>query len=229
MGTTHGAFGAGINADFNLYKCGQMECSLMLDTKYRYLFSGSERRSFDLSANGDWSRYLLVVKGDSTSLSMPGINLATLSVDVTPRSQIESWFALHYKLCNWHVEAGYNFWWRAAEQIEGNDLFPPDTGIYDLAGAVSGTPVSASRANITESAIGPNQSPSDAVFTPSTNLNFSSGSQPEAFVNGIYLAMSYSRDHIPCPLLFGVGGGYEFANRHTLSQWSLWGKAGLDY
>ncbi len=229
VGTKHGAFGVGINADFKLYKNTYSQFNFMLDTKYRYLFSGCERRSFDLCANGDWSRYLLVVNGDTTSLSMPGINTATFPVTVTPRSQIELWFALHYEVCQWNIEAGYNLWWRACDKICGNNQFPPNTGIYDIAGAVSSNPVSASMANITESAIGPNIAPSDAVFTPSTLLNFSSGAQPQALVNGIYGAVSYNDNDVCCPFLIGFGGGYEFADCNTLSQWSVWGKLGLSY
>ena len=229
VGTKHGAFGAGINADFALYKNNYSQCNFMFDTKYRYLFSGRERRSFDLCANGDWSRYLLIVNESATSLSMPGINTSTICVNVTPRSQIESWFALHYEICQWNFEAGYNLWWRDADKICGDNQFPPNTGIYDIAGAIGGTPVSASTANISEAAIGPNIAPSDAVFTPSTLLNFSSGKQPRALVNGIYGAVSYNDNNVHCPFLVGFGAGYEFADHNTLAQWSVWGKVGLSY
>lgn len=229
VGTKHWAVGAGLNGDFSLYKEDQSQLSLMLDAKYRYLFSGTERRSFDLAANGDWSRYLLVVNENATSLSMPGINVATTEVNVTPRSQIESWLGLHYEFFQWNIEAGYNLWWRASDKISGEVDFPPNTGIYDIAGAVGGTPVSASEANISEAAMGPNIAPSDTVFTPSTKLKLSSGEQPSALVNGLYLATSYNNNNLRCPFLCGVGGGYEFASANTLAQWSLWGKAGFSY
>ncbi len=229
VGTKHGAFGAGINTDFNLYIDDNAQCSFMLDGKYRYLFAGCERRSFDLCENGDWSRYLLVVNENATSLSLPGINIATLPVIVTPGSQIELWCALHYKWCQWNFEVGYNLWWRNSDKICGNNLFPADTGIYDLAGAISGSPVSASKANISQSAIGPNIALSDSTFTPSTLLNFSSGKQPRAIINEIYAAFSYADNDVKVPFLIGFGGGYEFANRSTLSQWSVWGKVGISY
>ncbi len=230
VGTRHGAFGVGVNADFSLYKDDHAQCTFMLDTKYRYLFSGCERRSFDLRGNGDWSRYLLLVNEDTTSLTMPAINATTHLMHVTPRSQIESWFALHYALCCWNLEVGYNLWWRAADKLSGNNQLPADTGIYDIAGAVGGMPVSASTANISQAAIGPNKAPSDAVFTPSTTtLNMASGKQPQALVHGIYGAISYNDNDVCCPYLIGFGGGYEFADHHTLAQWSVWGKIGFTY
>lgn len=229
VGTKHGAFGAGINADFKLYKDDNAQCSFMLDGKYRYLFSACERRSFDLCANGDWSRYLLIVNSKATSNSLPGINIATMPVKVAPHSQIELWYAFHYSWCQWNLEAGYNLWWRTADTICGNNLFPPNKGIYDLAGAINGTPISASKANISQSAIGPNIAPSDPSFTPSTLLNFASGAQPKSVVNGIYGAVSYADNSVLVPFLIGFGGGYEFGNCATLSQWSVWAKVGISY
>jgi hypothetical protein len=229
VGTKHGAVGAGINGDINLYFCDDAQCNFMLDIKYRYLFSGRERRSFDICGNGDWSRYMLIVNENTTSVSMPAINAATLCVDVTPRSQIEAWCAFHYEIRQWNLEAGYNLWWRDSDKICSDVQLPPNTGIYDIAGAVSGNPVSASQANISQAAIEPNIAPSDAVFTPSTLLNSASGQQPRALVNGIYGAFSYNKNTVRCPFLLGLGGGYEFAHYNTLAQWSVWGKIGLSY
>ncbi len=229
VGTRHGAFGFGIMGDCICPVGDIAQWSLMYDFKYRYLFSGHEIRSFDLAPNGDWSRYLLVVNESATSVSLPGINACTIPVNVTPGSQIEYWFAFHYAYCNWNVELGYNLWWRGRDSITLIGSFPPDTGIYDLTGAVSGTPVSASKANITESAIGPNQAPSDSVFTPSSTFNLSSGKQHSALSDSLYLAFSYNG--VACdeyPWLAGIGGGYEFAEGHNaLSQGSVWGKLGI--
>ena len=93
----------------------------------------------------------------------------TVPAKVTPGSQIEYWLAVHYAYCQWNVELGYNLWWRAKDSITLLGSLPSNTGIYDLAGAVIHNPISASKANISQSAIGPNQAPSDATFTPSHN------------------------------------------------------------
>lgn len=230
IGTQHGAFGIGTNADFTAYLDENSQCNIMYDIKYRYLFSGCETRSFDLCTNGDWSRYLLVVNQAFTSVSLPGINACTVPVRVTPASQIEAWLAVHYEWCNMNVEVGYNLWWRSTDKnICTLQSFPANTGIYDLAGAVAHNPISASRANITQSAIGPNKAPSDSIFTPSSNFYLKSGSQLRALTNSIYLAFSYNdltdNEHA---WLIGIGGGYEFAQGNTaLAQWSVWGKIGL--
>jgi len=228
VGTKHGAFGFGIMGDYTscLGECGQW--SILYDCKYRYLFAGRELRSFDLLENGDWSRYMLLVNAAATSVSFPAINSCTLAARVTPGSQVEYWLAFHYAYCQWNIELGYNLWWRARDHITLLGSFPPDTGIYDLAGAVMGTPISASTANISESAIGPNKAPSDGVFTPSQDLNTVSAAQLSALTNSIYLAFSYNDitddGH---PWLIGIGGGYEFVDRNSLAQGSIWGKLGI--
>jgi hypothetical protein len=230
IGTTHNALGAGLNADYILGQNDTITWCIMTDFKYRHLFSGCETRSFDLSGNGDWSRYMLLVHEDATSVSFPAINVCTVPIKVTPGDQIEYWLALHRAHGHWHAELGYNLWWRTSDHnICPLTPFPADTGIYDLAGAVSGTPVSASKAHISQSAVGPNIAPSDAVFTPSSLLNFTSGSQLHALTNSVYLAFSYNREIYCCPVMLGAGGGYEHATRNALAQGSVWGKVGIRF
>jgi hypothetical protein len=232
VGTKHAACGVGINGDWQLYKCATTTLHFMSDVKYRYLFSGPARRSFDLNVNGDWSRYLLLVNGDATSMSLFGINSMTVPVKVTPGAQVEAWFAFHAEWNKWNFEAGYNLWYRSQDQsIHYLKQFPPNTGIYDLAGIVAFDPTSASQANISESAIPPNQAPSDASFTPSDGFDKASGVQSSAFSNTIYLALSFNDSiYDRFPFMCGLGGSYEFAqSKSALSQWSLWQTIGFRF
>lgn len=228
VGTKHGAFGFGLLGDYTCHVGKYGQASVLYDFKYRYLFAGKEMRSFDLAPNGDWSRYLLFVNQVATSVTFPAINDCTVPANITPGSQIEYWLALHYAYCQWNIEVGYNLWWRAKDSIKLLGSIPPNTGIYDLAGAVVHNPVSASRANISQAAIGPNKAPSDATFTPSQNLNPASGAQHAALSDSIYLAFSYNgvtrNEH---PFLIGLGGGYEFGDRHALSNGWIWTKFGI--
>ena len=230
VGTVHNAIGAGLNADYIISENDSVTWCLMTDFKYRHLFPGCEIRSFDLCGNGDWSRYMLLANAATTSVSFPAINTCTVPVKVKPGDQIEYWLALHRAHCAWHAELGYNLWWRTTDHnIRLLAQFPADTGIYDLAGAVGGTPVSASKANISQSAVGPNKAPSDAVFTPSCSLNLTSGSQLHALTNSVYFALSYNGEVCNCPVMIGAGGGYEHATRNALAQGSVWGKVGIRF
>lgn len=228
VGTKHGAIGFGIMGDYTYYPDHDEQWTLLYDIKYRYLFSGREIRSFDLLANDDWSRYMLFVNQATTSVSFPAINNCTLPAKVTPGSQIECWMAAHYTHGSWNIELGYNLWWRTTDSITILGSLPQNTGIYDLAGAVDGNPISASMANISQSAIGPNKAPSDTVFTPSMLLNSTSAAQHNTTSNSIYIAFSYNgascNKHA---MLLGIGGGYEWAHHHALAQGSVWTKLGI--
>jgi len=232
VGTRHASFGIGINDDLRLYTCPAGTIQLMCDVKCRYLFSGRERRSFDLKGNGDWSRYLLLADSEATSVSLFGINKTTIPVKVTPGPQVEAWFALHANWCHWNVEMGYNLWWRSQDQrLHFEKELADNLGVFDLSGVVAFDPTSASRANISQSAIPPNQAPSDAVFTSTRGFDKASGKQKSAWSNTLYGAVSFDDllyDRFP--IMIGMGGSYEFAsNRNALSQWSIWQTTGIDF
>lgn len=237
VGSNHGSFGAGFNADLLAYDfCGH-NIVFMTDLKYRYVFSHCENRSFDLRNNGDFSRYLLVANQNSPFVSTPGINVLTTKVDVEPRSTIEFWAALNYAWCSFDVEVGYNLWWRDCENICRPSFCQTDVGVFDLAGQCCSTvPTSASNANITQGARGINVAPSDAAFTPITagDLSLSSAAQPSALTHKVYGALAYRTEVFCTPVLLGLGGAYEFARDRSCNacwpdHWSVWGKVGLSY
>ena len=236
VGTKHGSVGFGVTGDVQLWQCEDQELRFMANFDYRYAFRATERRSFDLCANGEWSRYLQVAYRQFPSLSLPGINFFTQFVDVRPRSTIDLWAALHYSYCDLNFEAGYVFWWRQKESIclKCTD-FSNDLAIYDMPGECPNrAPVSASTANISQSIVGTNRIVSDASFISLNNaaLNLDSGAHPRAISHKVYGAVSYT-PHIcnSLPLIIGLGGSYEFARprRNALTQWAFWGNLGVSF
>ena len=224
-----------MNGDWTFYNCRAHTLNWMSDFKYLYSFKHSERRSFDLLCKGDWSRFLLTVTPDATSNTLPGINFFTLNADVTPRSLIEFWTALHYAYCEyWNFEVGYNLFFRQAEKVCVKCPVA-DVGIFDI-NDVCGNPISATEnANITQtlSAAGTNFPIGDAAFTPVTNgnLNKLSGTAPKALTNTIYGAFSYNREVWCMPTMIGLGGSYEFASpkQNAFSQWGVWLKGSISF
>ena len=95
--------------------------------------------------NDDWSRYLEVAKPTALGTPLPGINYLTQSVNVTPRNSATIWTALHFQHYNFHLEIGYNFWYRQKESVE--HFKAPGVVIYDILG-VPGSQTSASSAII---------------------------------------------------------------------------------
>ncbi|MBN1549130.1 hypothetical protein JW872_00550 [Candidatus Babeliales bacterium] len=231
VGSKNGSFGLGAYGDVELLKRDRVRMSFMSDLKYRYVFSHHEMRSFDLTNNGDWSRYLLVVTNASRLDSQPAINYLTCSADIAPRSTIDFWNALHIAWhTHWNFETGYVFWWRQSEKITTGScctITDNGVGIFDMAGALAGSAVSAGTANITMSAAGTNVATSDASFTTiqTSDLNLCSGAHPSSWSHKIYGAFAYDNDWGKV----GFGGSYEFAAHKALEQWGLWGNISVAF
>ena len=229
VGSKSGSIGAGINSGYTFY-CGEKyDISWLFDLKYRSVFSADQCRSFDLCKNGEWSRYLLVVPQDQHLATQPGINLLSGTAHVRPGSTIDLWTALNWSWHEYNIEFGYNFWWRQKERVTLKKTASTTLGIFDLAG-MNGVPQTASEANISQSAIGTNQAPSDASFVAITanDIDLDSAAHPAAFSSTVYVAFDWSLVRSDYTVLVGLGGQYEFAHRTSaLEQWGIWGKLGL--
>lgn len=240
VGTRNGALGFGINTDHDLCTNDQRSVHLMFDLKYRYLFAATECRSFDLCANGEWSRFLQVVPSDDRSNSEFGINNCfTQKVKVTPQSQIDFWTAIHWRYCNWDWEFGYTLWWRQEEDIRFKNCNCCTMGIYDITADAQRQnaqneqirqPISASTATISQSVVQPNQAVSDLTFTQVGPLNPASGAHPRAITNKFYFAGAYETVCLGEPMFFGLGGSIESSvDKNALDQWAIWGKWGINF
>lgn len=222
VGSRHAGFGIGANTDWTLWECGSQAVNWMADFKYIYRFKAHEHRLFDLRRNGDYSRYLEVALPKAPETALPGVNFLNHKVEVTPRSLIEFWTALHWEWCTFNVEAGYNLFWRDSEKLCfktdckskcGTEQNATTFGIYDLRDGKT----SASNAKISESNKGSNVAPHDASFKTvnvKKDLDLRSGTQPTALTNTIYLGVSYNSEICCMPAMIGLTGSYEFASHH---------------
>lgn len=271
VGRGHGAIGAGFNGGINFLHCEHSSLALMADFSCQYLFKRDEKRSFDLCGNGDWSRYLKVIHNNTPPFndmeiymmrieptpntmtnSRPAVNYLTKSAGVTPGSVIDFWTALHYQQYDWHIEGGYNLWWKQAEKIclknrrcdLGVGIFnlnnTPPAPTYSYSNDIQ-TPGTASTANISQSrtlnGTGTNDVVTDmneilasygitrALFIPLhvSDFNPQSAAQPSCLTNKIYGAFAYDVHRCRVPFNVGLGGSFEFARRNALQQWGVWG------
>lgn len=233
VGTRHASVGVGIEGECQLWNhgCEDRQLAFMFDANYRYAFKRSERRTFDLCKNGQFSRFLLVVDQANPAAPMPGVNFFTQPVDVTPRSTAQAWLALHYAHCDYNVEIGYNFFWRQQEKLNNcNSCFTNTIGIYQL-GCPGQNCTTASTATIAQ---GPNQIVADATFVTLTqnDLNLNSAAAGSALSNKFYIAAEINRCAYDCLDWFAaVGGSYEFVTGNykctTLPVGAVFAKFGL--
>ena len=231
VGSRHGSVGLGIEGDYDLWcnECGDRTLAFLFDANYRYAFKSSERRTFDLCANGQFSRFLEIVTSTATATPLPGVNFLTQSVEVTPRSTVQAWLALHYKRCDYDFEFGYDFFWRQQEKLECACPIAENIGIYQL-GCTQGC-TTASTATIAQI---PSQIVRDPAFVAlsQNDLNLNSAAGGKALSNKFYIAAEMNRCASECLDWFAaLGGSYEFVNRTykctTLPGWALFAKFGF--
>ena len=88
VGSHHAQVGLGGNLHYK-YETFKFQA----EAKWRYAFTGDEMRSFDLTKNGQWSRYLLVVNSLNTYSPYPAINNFTFLSQVTPQNSFDLYLA----------------------------------------------------------------------------------------------------------------------------------------
>ncbi len=206
----------------------------MANSKWRYGFKGTETRSFDMTPNGQWSRYMLFTTPTADADPFPAINDLTFRTEVTPRSSFDLLVAGHIELCTVNFELGYNLWYRQAERV-CPWIKLPEVGIADLVGIAqlnNPTPVTvttSSTATISQG-VYPNQyqMPRDASYTLVTanNINICSGAQAASFSNAVFGSIGYHYDQVD----LGLNASYEHAtNSNTASVVSVWANVDIRF
>lgn len=238
VGHKNGSAGVGLNTDYTTSVRPKGKTHWMVDLKYRYEFSHCSRRLFDLCKNGPWSRYLLVARKKKPNIPLFGVNYFTAYVKAATRNTVDFWTALHYNYCDFHLEIGYDLYWRANEKLCLKNCKEKSlhVGIYDINSEFNKEKfTTAGDANITETAceFGKNCPESDPVFeTLSTkDFNLSSGSRPTALTNTFYGAFSYnSQTSNNTSYMLGFVAFYEFAHGNTaFEQWSAQVKTAIGF
>jgi hypothetical protein len=223
VGSKHAQFGLGFNIEksFDMYYCDHF--SLYGEFKWRYGFKGKETRSFDMTPNGQWSRYMLFTTPTSPADPFFAINNLTFKAQVTPRSSFDVLVAAHSERRGFSFEVGYNFWYRQAERV-CPCICLPEVGIADLVGiAEFADPITTSSMATISEGVYPNefQMPRDASYTLVTagNINACSGAQPASSTNGVFGSFGYQYDRF----YVGLNVSYEnAANRNSASIVSAW-------
>ncbi len=185
----HLGFGGGATINFAFIHKTQKYVGLGSNVEYHYLFRGTERRSFDLLANGPWSRYLLVYQPTIDPLLVqPGINFFTKDVKVTPQSELNWLTTLHAGYHAFFIEAGYDLWWKDREKVVLKNAWTEQIAIAGLFKDldVPFTLNSVSRAKISDSSYDDvinNPDATQPTLVQSSDLNLGSAAHPSRISN----------------------------------------------
>jgi len=236
IGSNHYGLGLGTNFDFTLLKGDKEKIYVLGDLKWRHLFSATEKRSFDLKNNGQWSRYLMIAHQNPSTPTRaidadnhPGINYFTRDMKVKPKDRLDLLIALHGKFDHFHAELGYNLWAKSSEKVSLKSEWNENIGIFDPTTAIAGAVTSSSIANISTPFNGITHD-TDFVKITQNDLDLDSARCKSAFTQKFYLGVSWNYKTFNMPCMIGIGSAYEIADRNTaFDQWSAWMHSSISF
>ena len=207
--------------DIDIVKSGNKKLAFAGGAEYQYLFESSNLRTFDLTNNGDFSRYLSVTTNGGLGFCRLA-NITTLGVNITPRSSLNLFADFVYTYKNVNFMIGYNFWWRDNEKLKLKDSFDESYAISGLNTNIGFEPEN----YYPDAKISDNQI--DRPFTTFTaikqsDLNLDSAKVEKVITNKFYFNIGFDGKIKNDRCWIDGGFDYEIADRNrTLSGWSVY-------
>jgi hypothetical protein len=231
----HIELGGGLMAYAELYECANgSSFAWYLDGYVTHLFtSRTQRRLFDLTTNGCFSRYLLLKQFSNETLTNlergPNIFAQPIKVAIDVQGDVSTMFS--YIGSCFSLDIGYNFWGRSREKCEEFGCCIPDD-VYGIKGTLpfcneDGTPniqtASTSTINMSSGIEGIDDGALPR-FISCKDLNLCSTLNPSIFTHAVFANLGYSSNYTTNDVFFGAGGKIEFTDscHQTVQQWHLW-------
>jgi hypothetical protein len=189
-----------------------------------------------------WGQYHLIghLDADAGTALIPAANRTTVYIQSTPKSQLEGIVGVAYNTGGFSADLGYNLYARDAEKVTLksqsiiNMLLYPDAR-YSIAardfqtintfGALNTDVNAGTVAPSFKPQLTPNQSSTtDYVVLAST------AATPSQITHGIYGNVGYMFKEWHYPIMFGLGGKYEWPDKNNaLEQWNISGRFGVGF
>ncbi|MBU4269463.1 hypothetical protein KJ644_01900 [Candidatus Dependentiae bacterium] len=217
----HFGLGGGSYLNVDFVKSKNKKLAFTLGAEYQYLFKNSYLRTFDLTNNGDLSRYLSVSGNDQTGFFRLA-NITTLKTDVTPRSSINIFTDFVYSYKNINVMVGYNFWRRDHEKLKLNESFSENYAIRGVDTTIGFNPDNYyPDAKISDNQI--NRPVDTFTAIKQSDLNLDSAKVESVMSNKLYLNFGFEGKIKNDKCWTTLGFDYELADKNSaLSGWSIY-------
>lgn len=246
----HWGFGGGLDAMVRLWKKNDQDIKLTIVGNYRYLFSGTEKRTLGLKkADGtklDWSQYRYLADttvAKNTQMVIPVANITTQDVKVETGSQLDAIAYFTYNNGGWTVDLGYNMFYKDSEDVSLKNSDLDSTKYYvahntlNTATGVANPGVAGGDGDggglVTETSIATNV-PVVGLLAAGfqvkrEHIDTAVAETPSQFTNKIFAGLGYNFKEWEYPMMLGLGGAYEFANDNAIENWQIWGKIGVKF
>jgi len=231
-------------------KDADQELSFFFDVNFVRFCKGTERRSFDFTKNGFYSRYILLKEfnqeGMFTSKMLPAINVTTLKCKVSVDIQMDAVLMFGYTYNDFIFDLGYNGWIRSREHVHIAQRIPANRyglkGVQYAASPITGLPLNTTESTATIFETQPIIPDDTPVFISTSDLNHKSAASPMLLTHKffVHFAHTFCNDdrYVRSPFL-GIGAEIEFEginrgnavqpDRTTMGQASVWLKGGISY
>jgi hypothetical protein len=239
----HGV-GARLDGSVRLWENNETSLSAHLRADGAYIFDATVRRSFDFTANGVWSRYLLLKKRtdfETVTSIVNAINVTSLQAKIGKFGVYDVNLMLSLSHCGWEVNAGYNIGGATKEKLsKWVDTIAPST--YTFFGLTETTGVDVATDDATHAPTinidGSNGTPGTALTAANlaaqsiTNelLNQDSGLRPNTMSHRVYANLGYCYDKSEWMPTVSVGGSAEFsADNKSVRTYGVHGTMGISF
>ncbi|MBN2779154.1 MAG: hypothetical protein JXR36_16090 [Bacteroidales bacterium] len=219
--------GVFIDSKLMLWKENKSKIELLAALNLQYLFENTEKRTLALKNYGNQytyfplAQYYLAGEQGKNAL-FPAANILTQDVKIEPQFHFEGLLGLSLVSDNFTLDFGYNLFYKDEENISLKNEW------VDNKYALAATDFDSNGAFNT-TVIGGNTF-GNAGPINSDNIDLEPAQSPSALTNKIYLALGYAFNNWKRPLMFGIGGGYEFHSGNTaLEGFELWLKTALSF
>ena len=181
-----------------------------------YLLRNHQFRSFDLYKK-PWSRFMLMrKKDDPNDILIPGVNILTHSLRVSPHNIIDFGSGVRLKASMLEGEVGFGLWAHGGERCEFyNNSWVPE---YGIAGSAVNTSASESTISF--------QAPNDPVFVTivESDLDLKSAAQVPNLVYKVYAAVNILSLKEKYDMDLGLGAYKDMPHNETdaLGNWGIW-------
>lgn len=220
-GSKHFGLGGGLHAGARVWGDEDHNFKLALNANYRYMFESSEKRTASIKGR-NWSQYYGVVASPvaQNQTVAPLANFTTGDFDVEPGSMVDGVINLAYNKGGFNFGLGYNMYYREAESVSMKNASAFE-GKYIISGR--GSTLNGTVGNT----VGTN-SFGEGVALKVSDLEMPA--TPSQFTHSVFGGMGYAFKNWEYPLMLGLGGKYEFADKNSaLEGWQGWIKAGISF
>ena len=217
VGTNHWGLGFGVDLMF----VNDNDFSFVFGGNFRHYIANWETRTFDLTENGAWSRYLLVeplaTLGDGPYVGNAAINILTQDALIQGRNQITMYGRLQKKFESCLFELSYNLFYDEAESINRVTAIPAGYGIYAI--QTQGGNTTASTAQINQSNPIKESILTGPIELVTSDLNVASGAAGQILNNSVAARLQRVRENYT----YGIGASVDLAHSaQGISSWAAW-------